>query len=129
MTVAAVRAGRVAAEALMVDEGTAARPTGTSYTGGVDTTTTTPLFTSRCKLQTTQIQARTAQVGAREAVTVTVELHLPVDTTPLQVDDLWTLTTPGPGSLAQAGAVYRVLAPFAKTYATARRYQVEEVVA
>jgi hypothetical protein len=113
----------------MVDAGTAKRPTGPpTYVDGVDTYTYTDLFTSACKVQTSGLSASDAEVGGRTSVTVRTELHLPAATAPLTVGDLFVVTTPHSLSSVPADATYRVVAPVGKTFATARRYQVEEVV-
>jgi hypothetical protein len=121
--------GRLAAEALMLDAGTAKRPTGPpEYVDGVDTIPYDDLFTSACKVQTSGLSALAAEVGARTSVAVRTELHLPAATAPLTVGDLFTVTTPHALSSVPTGTAYRVVAPVGKTFATARRYQVEEVV-
>lgn len=56
------------------------------------------------------------------------ELHLPANTTPLQVGDVWELTAVDPISLAKVGQRVRILAPAEGTLKTASRYPVEEVL-
>lgn len=125
--------GRVVAESLMLDTGKAMRPTGETiydpilqreveqFDDGFE-------FTSRCKVQTRNIQARDAEVGARTSVEVRTELHLPANTTPLETGDVWEFTAIHPLSFAEVGQQVRVLAPVAGSLKTARRYEVEEVV-
>jgi hypothetical protein len=128
--IAAVLPGlRAEAEALMVDAGTAKRPAG-GYTnvGGDDVLATTDLFTSPCKIQTRNLQARESEVGARTSVAVRTELHLPVSTAALTVGDLFTITTVADYSLSTVGQTFRVTGPVSGTWKTARRYEVEEVV-
>ena len=118
------------AESLMVDAGTAMRPTGGMvYDPGSqsEVEATAHLFTSRCKIQARDLQARDEQVGGRTATTVRLELHLPADTAPLEVGDLFEVTAVHPLSTARLTR-YRVLAPVGKTWATANRYEIEEVV-
>lgn len=124
----AILAGRIAAEALFLDAGTAKRPTGTTYTGGSDTETFTDLFSSPCKIQSRNLQARDAEVGERTSVSVRTELHLPVSTAALTAGDVFVVTTPHALSTVPAGTRYRVTGPVGKTLATARRYEVELVV-
>lgn len=120
---------RAEAESLMLDTGNALRPTGGwVVVGGIEVQATDTLFASPCKVQTRAIQAREAQVGGRTAVEVRTELHLPADTAPLAVGDLWEFTTVHALSLSVVGQRLRVTAPVAGTLKTARRYQVEEVV-
>lgn len=127
----AILAGRRAAEALMLDAGTASRPTGeTHYNPDLQQSVPTMdvLFPSRCKIQARDIlQAQEREVGGRTAVTVRLELHLPASTPPLMVGDIWDLTETHPLSTARL-TQYRVLAPVGKTLATASRYEIEEIV-
>lgn len=126
-----VLAGRRAAESLMLDYGTASRPTG-GYVydpqTGEDVAEVAPLFPSRCKVQMTGRMPGSLEVGARTAVELGPVLHLPADTDPLDVGDVFTVTEPGPLSLVPTGRTYRVVAPFEKGLATARRYDVEVIV-
>src|SRR5690349_1700054 len=87
---------RAEAEALMLDAGTAKRPTGSGYDSGTQTDgpTYSTLFSSRCKIQARRLVAQTDEVGARTVTSVRLELHLPVDTDPLTEGDVWTVTTP-----------------------------------
>lgn len=127
--ISATLAGRSAAERLMLDAGTAKRPSGGyEYVDGKDVQAADPLFDSRCKIQTRMVQEKAVEVGARTATVLRVELHLPADTAPLTVGDLFTVTTPHALSTVPAGRTYRVLAPFEKGLATARRYDVEVVL-
>lgn len=129
------RAGRVAAERLMVDEGQASRPTGglvfdpaaNGGTGG-DVEETSPLFSSRCKVQTRNLVARESEVGGRTSVSVRTELHLPAATDPLAVGDVFELTAVSDLSLSVVGQRLRVVGPVSGSLKTARRYEVEEVV-
>ena len=119
---------RAQAEALMLDAGTASRPTGGMV---YDPETQTEveaadtLFSSACKIQTRTLVSRDEEVGGRTATVVRLELHLPVDTAPLTTGDLFTVTTPHANSTVPTGRTYRVLAPHEKSLPTARRYDVE----
>jgi hypothetical protein len=130
----AVYAGRAAAERMMLDAGQALRPTGEWETvdigleDDVEVEVTQHLFDSRCKVQTREVQARESEVGGRTAVEVRMELHLPADTPPLAVGDVWEFTAAHPLSLSTVGQRLRVTSPVAGTLKTARRYSVEEVV-
>lgn len=126
----ATLAGRRAAERLMLDAGTASRPTGgTTYDPEMQTEVPAadPLFDSRCKIQARSLVVRTEEVGGRTAATIRLELHLPVDTDALQAGDLWTVTAPHALSTVPAGTVYRVSGPAEGSLATARRYEIERV--
>lgn len=131
--ISATIAGRRAAESLMLDAGKAMRPTGEIIPDPVLQREVEQFdesfgFTSRCKVQTRNIQARDAEVGARTSVEVRTELHLPAGTTPLEAGDVWEFTAVHPLSFAEVGQQVRVLAPVAGSLKTARRYEVEEVV-
>ena len=135
-TEAELRQDRAEAEALMLDTGKALRPTGTTTYdpaadggNGADVQVTVDLFTSRCKVQTRNVQARQSEVGGRTSTSVTTELHLPADSAPLLVGDLFEFTTVHPLSLSRVGQRVRVLGPVAGTLKTAARYEVEEIVA
>jgi hypothetical protein len=129
----ALVAGRAAAESLMLDEGQAQRPTG-GLTYDPVTQSEVPAmdpdfgFSSRCKVQSRAVIVRTEEVGERTAATIRLELQLPVDTAPLQVGDVFTVTTPHPLSTVPAGTAYRVNGPAEGSLKTARRYEVERIV-
>jgi hypothetical protein len=87
--------GRSAAESLMVDTGIMRRSTGRTEQNPFtdeETEVYADLFTSRCKIQTRNLQASSAEVGGRTAVTVRVELHLPVTVAAVQTGDVWEVT-------------------------------------
>ena len=66
----------------MTDTGTMRRPTGRTTQDantGRETQAFSDLFTSKAKIQTRNLVAQVAEVGGRDAVSVRVELHLPID--------------------------------------------------
>ena len=96
---------------------------------GSDVYAPTVRFSSKCKVQARNLQARQEEVGGRTATTVSVELHLPISAAAVEVGDLCEITAVGALSDAHLlGRVFRVVAPVAKSFATARRFDVEEVV-
>ena len=125
-------AGRAAAEALMTDTVVVRYVTGQSDPdpiSGSMTDTYTDRFTSKCKVQTRNLVARDAEVGGRTATSVRVELHLPVDAPAVSVGDVCEITAVSDLSdLQLLGRKFRVVAPVGKSFATARRLEVEEVV-
>jgi hypothetical protein len=129
---AVLTSGRSAAESLMVDTGVMRRSTGRTEQNPFtdeETEVYADLFTSRCKIQTRNLQASSAEVGGRTAVTVRVELHLPVTVAAVQTGDVWEVTAVDPISDPQlVGRKFRVIGPVGKSFATARRLEVEEVV-
>jgi hypothetical protein len=124
--------GRAIAESLMTDTVTVRYATGTTTideTTGSETPVYATRFTSKCKIQTRALQARQEEVGGRTATTVTVELHLPVDSPATEPGDIAEITAVGALADVQLlGRKYRIVAPVAKSYATARRLDVEEIV-
>ena len=116
----------------MTDTGIMRRPTGRSTQDpntGSEAPALDDLFTSKAKIQTRNLVAQVAEVGGRDAVTVRVELHLPIDAPAVEVGDVWEVT--GLGSLSDLqllGRKFRVTSPVGKSFATARRLEVEEVV-
>lgn len=87
-------------------------------------------FTSKCKVQARTLVVRDAEVGGRTSSTVRLELHLPVGSPAVETGDVAEIV--GVGALSDLqllGRRFTIAAPVAKTYATARRYEVEEVVA
>lgn len=131
MSVAALARGRAMAERQMLDTGVARHPNGTKVYNPA-TQRNEPgyddLFTSRCKLQARNVAALVQEVGGRTATTVRFELHLPVESEPLTVGDVWEMTAVAAVSTAVVGHQYRVTAPVEGTFRTARRYEVERLV-
>jgi len=120
------------AERLMTDTVVVRRATGATAQDP-DTGTTTPtyadLFSSPCKVQARALGALTAEAGGRTATTVRVELHLPLSAAALETFDVAEITAVGPLSDPQlVGRKFTITAPVAKSFATARRYEVEQVV-
>lgn len=135
MTAGVTSAGRRAAESLMLDAGKALRPTGSEEYDpdadggqGANVPMFDDLFESKCKVQTRALVAQEVEVGGRTSTSVRTELHLPADTAPLTVGDVWEITVAHPVSLAIVGQRLRVTAPTAGSLKTARRYVVEEVL-
>lgn len=115
----------------MADTVTIRYASGTTFneaTGQTETAYVTRLV-SKCKVQTRTLQARQEEVGGRTATTVSVELHLPVSAGAVVVGDVCEITAVGSLTDSQLlGRKFRIVAPVAKSYATARRLDVEEVV-
>ena len=123
------------ASALMTDTATISyidpdNPTTSDPATGSDVPNYLTRFTSKCKVQTRNLVAREEEVGGRTATTVRVELHLPIDAPAVEVGDVAEITAVGALSDVQLlGRRFRVVAPVAKSFATARRLEVEAVVA
>lgn len=108
------------------------RPTGATAqdpSTGTTSPTYADLFSSPCKVQSRSLGALAAEAGGRTATTVRVELHLPLSTGALETFDVAEITAVGPLSDPQlVGRKFTITAPVAKSYATARRYEVKEIV-
>lgn len=121
------------AERSMTDTCTVRRDTGDTAQDP-DTGTVEPVmtdqFTSKCKVQARELVAQTAEVAGRTATTVRLELHLPLSAGEVQTGDVAEVTAVGALSDTHLlGRKFTITAPVAKSFATARRYEVEEVVA
>lgn len=114
----------------MLDACEVKRPNGTTFdeVAGRDVPAYTTLFASKCKVQARELAPRESEVGGHTATTVRLSVHLPVSAGEVTTDDLVTITA----SVYDAqlvGRVFRVVAPVGKSFATARRVEVSEVVA
>lgn len=86
-------------------------------------------FTSRCKVQARQLVVQDREAGGRTVASVRLELHLPVGSTPAEPGDIAEITVVGAGSATTVGRLLRIGGPVDKTFPTALRYEVEEIVA
>lgn len=129
---AVITAGQALAESLMLDSGKAERDTGDtaqdSSTGTVAPIMTLLFADEPCKIQMRQITSTAAEAGGRTVVTQRLELHLSVNSDDLQYGDVWTITTVGSGSRSRLGRKVKVMGPADKTFQTALRYEVEEML-
>lgn len=130
MSIASLLArGQRAAETLMLDTCTVKYVSGSTLNGsGIDVPTYTTRFTSACKVQERGVQSVERDAGGREATIVRTFIHLPVSAGAVEVDDVLTITA-AEHDAQLVGRVFRVLAPVGKSFATARRLEVEEIVA
>lgn len=127
--VAALPGFRAEAEGRMVDACTITRgggdPVFDPNTGTYTTPAGTTVYTGKCEVQITDgLNARAADVGGTEVTLSRLTVKIPMSVEGVQVDDIVTITA----SLLDPDLVdqtFRVLAGFAKTFATARRLQVE----
>jgi hypothetical protein len=122
---------RAAAEELMTDECTIAhhtgQTTGSSPSYAVTQTYGSPFYTGPCKVQAREVEAATPEAGDRTVTVLSLRIDLPMSVTGAKTNDLVTITSSAYDS-DLAGRTFRVLAPFHKSQATARRLSVEEVV-
>ena len=114
----------------MVDTCSVKYVSGSSFnaTTGVDTPTYTTRFSSACKVQARDLQAMERDSGGHEATLVRLTVHLPMSAGAVAVDDIVTITASVNDSQF-VGRTFRVIAPVGKSFATARRIEVEGVVA
>jgi len=122
--------GQRAAESLMVDTCTVKYQSGTSFNGttGLEEPTYTTRFTSPCKVQARELQSSERDSGGHEATIVRMSVHLPMSAGAVSVDDIVTITASAHDAQL-VGRTFRVLTPVGKSFATARRVEVEDVVA
>lgn len=126
----ALRQARADAEALMLDTCTATRrgAPSTNPTTGAVTTTSTALYSGKCKVQASGNAARAAEAAGRTATLERLEVHVPVGSFTPRPGDVVTVTDSGYDP-ALVGRVYRVTAANLKSAASAYRIPVEEVTA
>lgn len=126
----ALARGRAAAEALMVDTCAITRVSGSTtddLTGAV-TPTEGPVYSGRCKVQTAGSGAMGRRYDIAEVSTVMLrlELHLPMATsTTAQRGDLVRITA-SVHDPALLGRLFRLHDLAHKSFATARRFLLEE---
>lgn len=120
---------RAQAESLMVDTCVIERP-GPSVmdpvTGKVKPSYT-PVYSGKCKLQQTLAQPSSREAGGALYTAQDTRLDLPVGVGPVAVDDRVTMVSAA-NTPAIPGTVFRVLGPFEKSWQTAQRVRVEELV-
>src|SRR6185312_9052954 len=100
---------QTAAESLMIDQCAAARATGgfvTDPVTGVDTPATEPVYTGRCKVQTTVAQAASPDAGGHQFTVENLQLHFPVSAE-LRTGDQVTITESWDPQLV--GLVFRLV--------------------
>lgn len=121
---------RAQAESLMVDQCVVRRPTGHTAQDP-DTGSEVPeyadVFVSPCKVQARTLVALEAEVGGRTSTTVRLELHMPLDVPLVKAYDVAEIVDSHDPQLV--GRKFTITAPVAKSLATARRFEVSEVVA
>jgi hypothetical protein len=120
------RRGRRKAESLMQDSCVIERPGDAQTVDGVVTVPMTAVYTGKCKLQSQRPWPSNPDAGEHSWTLVPLELHLPVSASGVQPDDRVTITASVDG--LNVGRKLRVRAGDRKTFQTALRYLVEEVV-
>lgn len=132
MSIPAVLAtGRRLADSLMVDTCTITRTTGAgaqSETTGRITPTSTTVYAGPCQVRVPQAVADTPEVGGRTATIQQAIVKVPVAVTDIEVGDVVTVVS-STHDPELVGRQYRVGALHHKTYATARKFAVDEITA
>lgn len=123
-------AGRAAAEALMVDTCTIVRDPGPGTfnpdTGGYTDAADTAVYTGPCRVQLRALDAQTADFGGEAVALTRVQVLLPMTATGIAVEDLVTITQSAYDA-DLTGRTFRVEAVAAKTHATTRRLDCEQI--
>lgn len=118
---AAIIAGRRAALSLMGDKCKISRVIGlASGADGWQTHTESVVWEGPCRVQTYEPYEATITAGGHTSVVQRYQIHLPVDTPPLQEGDLVTVDG--------YQRVFRVAGLLQKTFQTAQRLLVDEVI-
>lgn len=121
-------AGRRAAENLMVERCTIREYSPAAFVDG----TYVPgagavVYSGRCEIQVTDsLNAETPTVGEREVTLQRVTLKVPISTTGIQVGHIAVIDSASLDPDLE-GRPYRIEAHHAKSFATARRLQCEEI--
>lgn len=126
-----VAEGRALAEELFVDTCTIVERAGrgTFAAGTFTPPAETPVYDGPCQVQVTDsLNAQTPDVGERQVTLLRTVVKVPVSATGIRVGHVVTITTVGaPSDPELVDREFRIEATHAKTYATARRLQCEEI--
>ncbi len=123
----ALLAGRAAAESLMTDMCTVARPTGVpvlNETTQEYESATTTVYTGPCQLQSGATMSTVRGVGDALVLANRLTVKVPLSASGFQTGDKVTVTAAGDSQLVNA--VYTVRSISDKSHATCRRLEVEE---
>ncbi len=102
-------------------------PTFNPTTGAYTTPAGSTIYTGVCEVQISDgLNARTSEAGGQVVTERRVTVKVPISVVGVEVDDIVTITASALDA-DLVGQTFRVLAEFAKSFATARRLQVEGV--
>jgi hypothetical protein len=123
-------AAQRAAERLMVDSCIIRNVTGFATNAeGVDTPTyADPIYSGKCRVQTKIARVQEATAGEHQFTLQRSELHLPVTAGPVKVNAVVEITASAVAPHL-VGKVYRVAGTQPKTFESAQRVHIEEVLA
>lgn len=128
-----ILAGRRFSEEAFTATCTVKRDTGTTTTDPVtyeDVPVYAVVYTNlQCKIKDASTRPQQAQVPGQTVVKTSPEWHVPMSTTGVLTNDIVTIEAVDPvtGDLDLVGRTFRVTGPFVQSYATARRFPVEDV--
>lgn len=122
---------RMEAEARMVDACTITRPTDVETfddeAGDYDAVGNSTVYTGKCEVQLSDgLTARASEAGGSDVTVSRLTVKIPVSATGVKVNDLVTITR-STFDTDLATLRFAVIAGHSKTYATARRLEVERV--
>jgi len=124
-----MRAGRALAERLMTDTATVTgEPTkGALGTDGLYTSTSPDLYTGACKVKATDTLVQDVNSQGRDLAVQRLTVDFPVSDDTIFAADARVIITASATDTALIGRSFRITGPHSQTFATARRYPVEEV--
>lgn len=129
----AIRRGRIVAEDGLTDKCTVRRATGNTVRDPEtyeDVPEMAVIHTGlSCKVKFSGTEPHAVQTPGQTVVKSSPEWHVPMPTLGVLTDDVVTIDSvdADSGDPDMVGKTYRVAGPFAGTYATARRFPIEEV--
>lgn len=128
----AIRMGRRMAESLHADTFTVQRATGNKVTDPVSLEETDELAVIHAsvngKFQFPESRPRDVQIPGMKVAETAIEWHTSVSVLGILTDDIVTCVAVGEGGDPDlVGSRVRVVGPFIKSFATARRFPVEEL--
>lgn len=127
--VAALKAGRLAAQSMYIDTYTVSRPgepvtdpeTGEVTNGAVE------VYTGKGKIQVNAASAENPEAGGHQFTVQSMSLHVPVNAGPFQISDTVTVIA-SPLDPERVGHQFRITALHDETFATAQRLKVEQMI-
>lgn len=125
----AVLEGRREAESLMLDTCTITRPGDpvTDYNTGDVTNTSTPVYSGKCKVQSSNSSTANPEAGGHTFTVVSRQVHIPANAADVQDGDMVTITASRLNAFT-VGKQYRVSGFTPDTFDTASRLPVKEIL-
>lgn len=126
--VTALKTGRLAAQSMFIDTYKVQRP-GEPYTDddGIVITPLIDVWQGKGRVQVNAASAENPAAGGHQFTVQSMSLHIPVNAGPFQISDTVTIVA-SPLDPERVGHQLRITALFDKTFATAQRLKVEQVV-